>query len=109
MLAHSQNNSTAKQQFSFPKAQRFSCKTELSEYTFYPVPSTKTRISAVIGSQKRTLFGQKTSEVPAPDQYSYSLEGEFQPRGKRKLKGYYFGCGRSVQMLPFRTSKSTIS
>lgn len=27
VLTHSQNNSTAKQQFSFPKAQRFNCKT----------------------------------------------------------------------------------
>ena len=77
VLAHSQNHSTAKQQFSFPKAQRFSCKTELSDYTFYPAASTRTKISALIGSQKRTLFDQRNSEMPAPDQYSYSVEGEF--------------------------------
>lgn len=50
IATHQQNHSTAKQQFSFPKAQRFHCKTELSDYTFYALPSTKTKIGALIGN-----------------------------------------------------------
>jgi hypothetical protein len=75
ILTHPQNTSTAKQQFSFPKASRFQCKTELTDYTFYALPSTKTKIGALIGNQKRTLFDPKNAECPAPDRYAYSIDG----------------------------------
>lgn len=103
--AHPQNHSTAKQQFSFPKAQRFQCKTELSDYTFYALPSTKTKISASIGSQKRTLFDQRNSESPAPDRYDYTIDGAFNSITKKKMKGYYMALGRSVVMNKLRISR----
>jgi hypothetical protein len=106
---HSQNHSTAKQQFSFPKAQRFQCKTELSDYTFYALPSTKTKISAHIGNQKRTLFDQRSSDSPAPDRYEYTIDGGFNSITKKKTKGYYMALGRSVAIIKLRISRSTIS
>jgi hypothetical protein len=95
-VVHPQNNSTAKQQFSFPKAQRFHCKTELNDYTFYALPSTKTKISAHIGQQKRSLFDQRNNDSPAPGRYDYSIDGEFEYRSRKKVKGCYMALGRSV-------------
>lgn len=98
IVTHQQNHSTAKQQFSFPKARRFQCKTELSDYTLYALPSTKTKIAALIGSQKRTLFDQRSNDSPAPDRYEYIIDGDFKSITKRKTKGYYMALGRSVPM-----------
>jgi hypothetical protein len=99
---HPQNNSTAKQQFSFPKAQRFHCKSELADYTFYALPSTKTKIAARIGSEKRTLFDQRSNESPAPDRYEYTIDGDFQSITRKKPKGYYMALGRSVPVTTLR-------
>jgi hypothetical protein len=54
ILINPLNHSLSKQQYSFPKAQRWTrCKTETDNYKFYPLPTTKSKITTTIGSSQR--------------------------------------------------------
>lgn len=77
VLINPLNQSRSKQQYSFSKAERWvRCRTQIDNYRFYDVPSTKSRIATTIGTSKRDLkITQKA--IPAPGQYSYVGDGEF--------------------------------
>jgi hypothetical protein len=109
VLINPLNHSTAKQQYSFPKAQRWErVKTQQDHYRFYELPGTKSQIAATIGSGARTAFS-KQSLAPPPNHYSYNLEGEFGFSQRKSSKGFNFGLGRSVPPRTPRTSRPTAS
>ena len=66
VLINPLNRSTSKQQYSFPKANRFATsKTDHSDDHFYDMPSTKSRIASSIGKERRTTFDNKNG-FPLP-------------------------------------------
>jgi hypothetical protein len=110
VLINPLNRSTSKQQYSFPKANRFgSSKTEHSEDHFYDIPSTKSRIASSMGREQRSTFDNKNSFLPGPNNYSYRMDGEFGSGGlqKQNKRGCYFALGRDVNTTPCRTLRST--
>jgi len=76
VLINPLNRSTSKQQYSFPKANRFATsKTDHSDDHFYDMPSTKSRIASSIGKERRTTFDNKNGFLPAPNNYTYRVDG----------------------------------
>lgn len=109
ILINPLNQSTSKQQYSFPKAERWSrCKTHNDSYKFYELPTTKSKIASSIGTAKRASLSRQVL-VPSPNQYTYVVDGEFgNPLTKKSSKGLSFGLGRSVPIDIARTLRSTV-
>lgn len=106
ILINPLNHSTSKQQYSFPKAERWSrCKTHNDNYKFYELPTTKSKIAPTIGTAKRQSLSRQGAN-PSPNQYSYVVEGEFGNPALSKrssTKGIGFGLGRGVPLMLERT------
>lgn len=104
ILINPLNLSRSKQQYSFPRAERWQrSKTQQDNYHFYEVPTTQSKVSATIGTGKRTNL-TKNDKMPAPNQYNYTIEGQFgstdQRSGQKSSKGFIFGLGRDVSFPP---------
>lgn len=75
ILINPLNHSTAKQQYSFSRAERWHrCKTQHDNYKFYELPTTKSKIATTIGNSKRNVL-HDSEKQPAPNQYQYALDG----------------------------------
>jgi hypothetical protein len=100
VLLNPLNQSTSKQQYSFPKADRFlRCKTQNEDYHFYNIPSTRSRQGTTIGKSQRDSHSSLKNPSPPPLFYSYAQEGEFAYSiifKNSRRKGYGFGLGRNV-------------
>lgn len=111
ILINPLNHSKSKQQYSFPKAERWTrCKTHNDNYKFYELPTTKSKVAPTIGTAKRQSLLKQTPN-PSPSQYSYVVDGEFGSPALSKRpssKGLSFGLGRSVLQIICRTLRSIV-
>lgn len=87
------NNSSAKQQWSFPRGNRFSYPKPQTD-VFYDVPDTKSKRKAGFGFGKKIdlQFGKDHSlVVPSPGTYNIK---SFEEENKIHNKGFFPGYGR---------------